>query len=65
MISQYNEDLKQSYGVRNLLNLVGKCTKMQHFLVSHFLIHMNEFREEMTGYMRQGKLNTKRMLNRA
>eukprot|EP01018_Ginkgo_biloba_P009019 Gb_37323 [translate_table: standard] len=59
MISQYNEDLKQSYGVRNLLNLVGKCAKMQGFRASYYLTHMNEFREEMTGYMKQGKLKYK------
>eukprot|EP01018_Ginkgo_biloba_P009021 Gb_37320 [translate_table: standard] len=59
MISQYNEDLNQSYGVRNLLILVGKCVKMQGFLLPYYLTHMNEFREEMTGYMRQGKLKYK------
>eukprot|EP01018_Ginkgo_biloba_P009022 Gb_37319 [translate_table: standard] len=59
MISQYNEDLKKSYGVRNLLILVGKCAKMQGFMITQYLTHMNEFIEEMTGYMRQGKLKYK------
>ncbi|KAH9318793.1 hypothetical protein KI387_020562, partial [Taxus chinensis] len=56
MISQYNEDWKQTYGVRNLLNLVGKSAKMQGFIVAHYVDHMDQFREEMIGYLKQGKL---------
>uniref|UniRef100_A0A0D6QVZ8 Enoyl reductase (ER) domain-containing protein n=1 Tax=Araucaria cunninghamii TaxID=56994 RepID=A0A0D6QVZ8_ARACU len=56
MISQYNENWKQHYGVRNLLNLVGKCAKMQGFTVRHYLDHMDQFREEMIGYIKEGKI---------
>ncbi|GLJ21108.1 hypothetical protein SUGI_0385840 [Cryptomeria japonica] len=56
MISQYNEDWKQTYGVRNLLNLVVRCAKMQGFIVGHHLDHMDQFREEMISYTKQGKL---------
>ena len=44
------------YGVRNLLNLVGKCVKMQGFRVGHHLDQMDQFREEVTSYTKQGKL---------
>eukprot|EP01018_Ginkgo_biloba_P009153 Gb_23107 [translate_table: standard] len=56
MISQYNEDWKQRYGVRNLLNLVGKCAKVEGFMPFLDLTRMDEFIEEMKGYMRDGKV---------
>eukprot|EP01018_Ginkgo_biloba_P009154 Gb_23108 [translate_table: standard] len=56
MISQYNEEWKQRYGVRNLLNLVGKCAKMQGFMMAHYLNRMKEFTEEMAVYVKEGKI---------
>eukprot|EP01018_Ginkgo_biloba_P009150 Gb_10539 [translate_table: standard] len=56
MISHYNEEWKQRYGVRNLLNLVGKCAKMQGFLVGEHLNRMKEFTEEMAEYVKEGKI---------
>ncbi|KAH9318786.1 hypothetical protein KI387_020555, partial [Taxus chinensis] len=56
MISQYNQDWKESYGVRNLINLVGKCGKMQGFLTSQYMHCMEGFVEEMGGYMKEGKI---------
>jgi len=34
MISQYNNPPDQQYGVKNLMNIVGKRLKIQGFLVS-------------------------------
>eukprot|EP00253_Pinus_taeda_P016314 PITA_16314 len=59
MISQYNQEWKQRFGVRNLLNLVGKCAKMEGFLCGNYLHRMGEFFEEMTGYIKQGKMKYK------
>lgn len=59
MISQYNQEWKQSFGVRNLLNLVGKCAKMEGFLCSKYFDRMGEFSEEMTGYIKEGKIKYK------
>ncbi|XP_057822946.1 uncharacterized protein LOC131035288 isoform X1 [Cryptomeria japonica] len=56
MISQYNQDWKESYGVRNIFTLVGKCGKMQGFLVHQHLHRMEEFVKEVGGYMQQGKI---------
>nr|ABR16193.1 unknown [Picea sitchensis] len=59
MISQYNQEWKQRFGVRNLLNLVGKCVKMEGFMCGQYLHRMGEFLEEMTGYIKEGKLKYK------
>jgi len=59
MISQYNQEWKQRFGVRNLLNLVGKCAKMEGFLIRQHFHHMGEFLEEMTGYIKEGKIKYK------
>ncbi|KAH9318791.1 hypothetical protein KI387_020560 [Taxus chinensis] len=50
------KDWKQTYRVRNLLNLVGKSAEMQGFIVSHYVDHMDQFREEIICYLKQGKL---------
>nr|CCC58383.1 phenylpropenal double-bond reductase [Pinus pinaster] len=59
MISQYNQEWKQRFGVRNLLNLVGKCAKMEGFMSGQYHHRMGEFFEEMTGYIKQGKIKYK------
>ncbi|XP_057822118.2 2-alkenal reductase (NADP(+)-dependent)-like [Cryptomeria japonica] len=59
MISQYNQEWEKCYGVRNLVNLVGKCAKMQGFLGGMFLNRSEEFIKEMGGYMQQGKIKYK------
>lgn len=59
MISQYNQEWKQTFGVRNLLNLVGKCAKMEGFMCSKYFDRMGEFSEEMTGYIKEGKIEYK------
>uniref|UniRef100_A0A0C9RVZ0 TSA: Wollemia nobilis Ref_Wollemi_Transcript_10095_1329 transcribed RNA sequence n=1 Tax=Wollemia nobilis TaxID=56998 RepID=A0A0C9RVZ0_9CONI len=57
MISQYNmKDWKESYGVKNLMNLLLKCAKMQGFLVTEYWNYRDEFMEEVRGYMKEGKI---------
>ncbi|CAN6457514.1 unnamed protein product [Victoria cruziana] len=58
MVSQYTQVWTERDGVRNLLNLVGKEAKMQGFLIGSYLHYLPEFRAEMIGYMKQGKLKT-------
>ncbi|KAH9318774.1 hypothetical protein KI387_020543, partial [Taxus chinensis] len=73
MISEYNkgEWIKQ-YGVRNLLNLVGKHAKMEgilfdykdmhankEFLFDKYMDIKNKFLEEMRGYMETGTIKYK------
>eukprot|EP00252_Welwitschia_mirabilis_P015184 TRINITY_DN3340_c0_g2_i1.p1 TRINITY_DN3340_c0_g2~~TRINITY_DN3340_c0_g2_i1.p1 ORF type:complete len:350 (-),score=55.47 TRINITY_DN3340_c0_g2_i1:167-1216(-) len=57
-ISQYNEDWKECYGVRNLSNLLLKAVKMQGFHCGSYLSpnNLSTFKEEMIGYIKQGKL---------
>jgi NADPH-dependent curcumin reductase CurA len=45
--------------VRNLLNLVGKSAKMEGFLYTKYLHRRGEFLEEMTGYIKEGKMKYK------
>ena len=53
------QDWQQRFGVRNLLNLVGKCAKMEGFLCGNYLNRMGEFLQEMTGYIKEGKIKYK------
>ena len=53
------QEWQQRFGVRNLLNLVGKCAKMEGFLCGHYRNRMGEFLEEMTGYIKEGKIKYK------
>ncbi|KAH9318779.1 hypothetical protein KI387_020548, partial [Taxus chinensis] len=71
MISEYNKgEWRKQYGVRNLLNLVGKHAKMEGILFDYKDMHANKeflfdkymdrkdkFLEEMRGYM--GKIKYK------
>jgi NADPH-dependent curcumin reductase CurA len=53
------QEWQQRFGVRNLLNLVGKCAKMEGFLCMQYHHLMGEFLEEMTGYIKEGKIKYK------
>ena len=53
------QEWKQCFRVRNLLNLVGKCAKMEGFLVKKYLNRMDKFLEEMTRYIKEGKIKYK------
>ncbi|KAI6704056.1 hypothetical protein NL676_013192 [Syzygium grande] len=57
MISQYNQVWTERFGVRNLLNLVGKEARMEGFLLDWN--RFGEFVEEMTGHIKQRKIVSK------
>ncbi|CAG8691603.1 14817_t:CDS:2 [Dentiscutata erythropus] len=58
MISQYNT--KTPYGVKNLMQIVGKRLLIQGFIVSDHYQEMGEsFQKEMGEWLKQGKLKYK------
>ncbi|GLJ22396.1 hypothetical protein SUGI_0421560 [Cryptomeria japonica] len=59
MISQYNQNWKKGYGMKNLINLVEKCGNMQGFVVLDYIHYMEEFVKEMVEYMQQSKIKYK------
>lgn len=59
MVSQYNQEWTERRGVRNLLNVVGNCVKMEGFLALNHAETWPDFIEEVTSYIRQGKLKYK------
>ncbi|KAK3433429.1 hypothetical protein EUGRSUZ_D01328 [Eucalyptus grandis] len=62
MISQYNQVWTDRFGVRNLLNLVGKQARMEGFMLDWN--RFGEFVEEMTGYIKQRKIVSKHEIYR-
>lgn len=59
MVSQYNQEWVDRGGVRNLLNVVGKCVKMEGFFAVKFIASWLDFEKEVSTYIRQGKLKYK------
>ncbi|CAG8592447.1 8575_t:CDS:2 [Gigaspora margarita] len=57
MISQYNT--KDHYGVKNLIQIIGKRVLIQGFIVSDHFQEMESFRKEMVEWFKQGKLKYK------
>ncbi|CAG8547485.1 12520_t:CDS:2, partial [Dentiscutata heterogama] len=58
MISQYNT--KTPYGIKNLMQVVGKRLLIQGFIVSDHYQEMSEsFQKEMGEWLKQGKLKYK------
>ncbi|KAK0589021.1 hypothetical protein LWI29_008592 [Acer saccharum] len=62
MISQYNKVWTERYGVRNLLNMIGKEVKMEGFLIGSYLDRFPEFTKDMESYIKQGKITCKHMI---
>jgi NADPH-dependent curcumin reductase len=57
MISQYNA--KEAYGVKNLMNIVGKQLKMQGFIISSRMgdrDFMKRFMSDVSNWIKDGKL---------
>ncbi|KAH9533346.1 hypothetical protein CY35_18G047100 [Sphagnum magellanicum] len=58
-VSEYNKDWRERYGVRNLLNCVGRCVKMQGFLVTRWWHLKEQYLEEVTRYLKEGRVKYK------
>lgn len=56
MISGYNKDWQERDGVRNLMNIVGKCVKMEGFLTMNHIASWPDFTQEVNTYIREGKI---------
>lgn len=50
------------YGVQNLLNCVGRCVKMQGFLVSRWWHLKEQYLEEVTRYLKEGRVKYKEVI---
>ncbi|CAJ1956306.1 unnamed protein product [Sphenostylis stenocarpa] len=66
MISQYNQQLvvqvwTERYGVRNLLNMVGKEVRMEGYLLN--FNRFGEFAKEMGGHIKEGRVKSKVKIN--
>lgn len=59
MISQYNEDWRHNRGIRNMLNVIGKCVKIEGFLITNYLDKHQLFIDNVTDLIQQGKLKYK------
>lgn len=55
MISQYNAT-GEMYGVKNLIQAVGKSIRLEGFIVSNFFEYMPAFLQDMSGWINDGKL---------
>ncbi|XP_024533221.1 NADPH-dependent oxidoreductase 2-alkenal reductase [Selaginella moellendorffii] len=64
MISQYNKDWKLADGVRNLMNLVGRCAKMEGFLAYDHITHYDEFVSEMLPLVAESKIVSKHTITK-
>lgn len=53
------QDWTKRVGVRNLLNLVGKCVKMEGFILEEYISRIPTMIDEMTGYIKDGKIRVK------
>ncbi|MGE0743309.1 MAG: NADP-dependent oxidoreductase [Hyphomonadaceae bacterium] len=58
MISQYN-DAGASTGPRNLTQIMGKCIRIEGYLVREYLDQIPDFEKDMVGWYRAGKLKTR------
>ncbi|KAK2649705.1 hypothetical protein Ddye_017194 [Dipteronia dyeriana] len=52
----------ERYGVRNLLNMIGKELKMEGYFVASFLDRFPDFTKEMESYIKQGEITCKHMI---
>jgi NADPH-dependent curcumin reductase CurA len=55
MISQYNAT-GDMYGVKNLIAAVGKSLRIEGFIVSNGYQHLPEFLQDMSGWLKDGKM---------
>jgi NADPH-dependent curcumin reductase CurA len=55
MISQYNAT-GAMYGIKNLIQVVGKSLKLEGFIVSNHFEHLPEFLQDMSAWINGGKL---------
>jgi NADPH-dependent curcumin reductase CurA len=62
MISQYNST-GEMYGVKNLIQAVGKSLRLEGFIVSNSFQHLPEFLTDMSGWIAEGKIHWKETID--
>ncbi len=62
MISQYNST-GEMYGVKNLIQAVGKSIRLEGFIVSNSFQHLPEFLKDMSGWIQDGKVQWKETID--
>jgi NADPH-dependent curcumin reductase CurA len=62
MISQYNAT-GEMYGVKNLIQAVGKSLRLEGFIVSNSFQHLPEFLKDMSGWIAEGKIQWKETID--
>jgi NADPH-dependent curcumin reductase CurA len=62
MISQYNS-AGEMYGVKNLIQAVGKSIRLEGFIVSNSFQHLPEFLKDMSGWIAGGKIQWKETID--
>ncbi len=62
MISQYNST-GEMYGVKNLIQAVGKSIRLEGFIVSNSFQHLPEFLKDMSGWIQSGKVQWKETID--
>lgn len=62
MISQYNST-GEMYGVKNLIQAVGKSIRLEGFIVSNSFQHLPEFLKDMSGWIQAGKVQWKETID--
>jgi len=62
MISQYNST-GEMYGVKNLIQAVGKSLRLEGFIVSNSFQHLPEFLKDMSGWIQDGKIQWKETID--
>ena len=62
MISQYNST-GEMYGVKNLIQAVGKSIRLEGFIVSNSFQHLPEFLTDMSGWIAEGKIQWKETID--
>lgn len=57
MISQYEKSGEERYGVKNMMNIVGRELKVQGFIVGSYVQELQgQFYQEMPKYVKDGKI---------
>ena len=51
--------VQETFHNEKLVKIGGKCAKMEDFLVRKYFNRMDEFLEEMIGYIKEGKIKYK------
>ncbi|MDP2258954.1 MAG: NADP-dependent oxidoreductase [Caulobacter sp.] len=62
MISQYNAT-GEMYGVKNLIQAVGKSLRLEGFIVSNSFQHLPEFLKDMSGWIQGGQIQWKETID--